>query len=134
MHLTRDIRKTVFENGSAVLMARIVDRDGVCIRRDQVASIGYSMDELRPHDAPRRKQALKSNYTRLNVDEVFFDSLECGRLWTVDVAGYNFRHEIHASPDGAFPKLGRLYEIRYAFIPKIGAATIIRFHVRIVSR
>ncbi|MCI0335639.1 MAG: hypothetical protein L0228_20715 [Planctomycetes bacterium] len=129
-----DICDAVLENGSAVLMARIVDGAGVCVRRSQVAAIGYSIYEVGRCDSERIAVVAGHDCVELSVDDLFLDSLEAGGLWSVDVAGYNFRHEIQASPNEAFPKAGARYEIRYLFVPRFGDPALIRFYVRIISR
>ncbi len=134
MQQLREVREAVFENGSAVLMARIVDDSGVCIRPDQVAAVGYSIYEVDRCDPDERTVVGGHDCVALDVDEVLLDALETGGLWEVDVAGYNFCHQILANPDGSFPRLGAEYEIRYVFIPEFGDSVIVRFFVRLVSR
>ncbi len=134
MDQARDICETVFENGAAVLMARIVDDAGACVRRSQVAAIGYSIYELDERDPGTLHIVAEHDRVPLEVDDVFLDSLQSGEAWDVDVAGYNFRHEIHATEDKSFPKHGSRYEIRYMFIPNFGDPMFIRFHVRVISR
>jgi hypothetical protein len=107
----------VFANGVAVLMARIVDGAGVAIRRDQVSFAEYSIVELADRDWSQAIAVPNHQAVRLDVDQVFCDSLEIGGLWEVDLAGYNFRHEINASRGEPFPKPGATYEIRYALLP-----------------
>jgi hypothetical protein len=135
MHKLRDICETVFVDGAAVLMARIVDRAGVRVRRGQVARITYSIREIDLRDSERRSDVAGHIDAALDVDEVFSDSLQTGGLWDEDVVGYNFRHEIGAAGRGRFPKPGARYEIRYLFQPKsCGGPMIIQFHVRFKSR
>jgi len=135
MQPTRDICETVFKNGAAVLMARIVDNAGVRVRREQVAQITYSVREIDLRDSERRENVPGHTSVPLDVDEVFLDSLETGGLWDVDVAGYNFRHEIWAGMSRAFPKPGARYEIRYVFRPKdFGGPVIILFRARFISQ
>jgi hypothetical protein len=134
MQETRDICDTVFENGAAVLMARIVDSAGTCVRRSQVAAIGYSIYELDRRDPDKLSVVPGHDHVPLDVDDVFLDTLESNGLWNVDVAGYNFRHEIYATEDESFPKPGARYEIRYMFIPKFGEPMFVRFHVRVIRK
>jgi len=124
----------MFENGAAIMMARIVDSAGASVRRSQVVAIGYSIYELDRGKPEKFEVVAGHDCVPLDVDDVFLDSLESGGLWSVDVAGYNFRHEIQASQDESFPKAGARYEIRYLFIPKFGDPAIVRFHVRLISK
>jgi hypothetical protein len=125
----------VFTGGAAVLMARIVDGAGVRVRRNQVASISYSIREIDLRDSDKRKNVNGHVDVPLAVDEVFLDTLETGGLWDVDVAGYNFRHEIRATGRRAFPKPGARYEVSYVFRPNDcwGPVTI-RFYVRFIPK
>jgi hypothetical protein len=135
MQQTREICETVFENGAAVLMARIVDGAGERVRRHQVALITYSIREIDPRDSDRRENVAGHIDEPLDVDDVFSDSLETGGLWDEDVVGYNFRHEIRADGSCAFPKPGAHYEIRYLFRPNdCGGPVMIRFHVRFIPK
>ncbi len=129
---TRDVCRTVFENGVAVLMARIVDGASRCVEPADVAAIGYSILETGSR-SKRARVVAGHDCRRLDVDEVFGDSLTCDASWDLDVAGYNFRHEIHANPDASFPKADARYEVRYLFLPKSSEPVIIRFHLRIQS-
>jgi hypothetical protein len=121
----------VVENGMAVLMARIVDSAGVAVHRDQVAFAAYSILELADRDRSQEIAVPSHEAVRVDVDQVFCDSLEVGGLWDVDVVGYNFRHEINANRGEPFPKLGATYEIRYTLLPiDRDEAEIIRFRVK----
>ncbi len=129
---TREICEAVFENGVAVLMARIVDSAGACIRPSQIELAVYCMRELDPCNPARSRAVRGHKAVRLDVDEVLRETLETGRLWDLDTVGYNFRHEIRPNRSGSFPKAGAQYEIRYAFLPRNHREpVIIRFHVRI---
>jgi hypothetical protein len=131
MQETRDICETVFENGAAVLMARIVDGAGVVVRPDDVARVYFSIREIDPVDPMVRHDVAGFVRVRLRVGDVFLDRLETGRLWRLDVAGYNFRHVIRARRDNTFPKRGARYEIRYRMWPiDCAEPESIRFHVR----
>jgi hypothetical protein len=131
--MPRDVGATVFEHGAAALMARIVDRNGRCVPPDQVAAIRYCIYELRSRGRNQRKALAGHEYRRLEVDEVLLDYLET-ESWSLDVAGYNFRHVLLTSSGGTFPKRGSRYEILYVFTPGFGAPIVIRFFVRIVSK
>lgn len=123
-----------FENGTAVLMARIVDRCGVCIRPDQVAHVCYSIDKLNDADVDPRSAVPGHADVRLETRDVLFDMLQNDELWDVDAFGFNFRHEIRGYEDGSFPERGACYEIGYRLVPADGGrATLLRFQVRMSS-
>jgi hypothetical protein len=134
MPQTSDLCETVFENGVAVLMARIVDATGRRVRRNQVKSIAYAIFEVDIESGEPGRVVRRHDGAFLDVDAVFLDSLICDEAWYLDVSGYNFRHEICANADGSFPRRRTRYEIRYLFIPKLGEPIVIRFSVRINSR
>jgi hypothetical protein len=131
----RDICETVFVDGAAVLMARIVDGAGLRVLRDRVAQITYSIREIDPRYPDKCESVSGHIDVPLEVDRVLSDSLKTGGLWDVDAAGYNFRHEIRATRTCTFPKPGVRYEIRYLFQPNdCGGPVIIRFLMRLQPR
>jgi hypothetical protein len=121
---------TVFENRAAVLMARIVDRSGVALRRSQVAAVEYSIFKREVEEGRKRVPVA----VPLRVADVFFDSLMTGGLWTLDIAGYNFRHEIPAGGQNGFRNAGTAYTILYLFTTPLGEKTAVRFDLRINHR
>jgi hypothetical protein len=122
------------KNGSAVLMARIVDSAGRTIRQADVAAIEYWIYEL-DHRLPRGRRVVAAHDgVALNVGEVLCDSLHTRGLWTVDVVGYNFRHEFDVAQDDTLATAGKHFDVRYEFTPKIGQKTIIRFQLGSLSR
>ena len=128
----KDIHGTAFKNGSAVLMARIVDSDGENIQQAAMSSIRYSIYELDPCRPDNLSVVAGHDDVSLTVGDVVFDSLQTGGLWTVDEEGYNFRHEIDVSTAEAFPKAGTQYQIRYELTPTTGQKTIVRFQLRVI--
>lgn len=127
-----DIYGTAFKNGSAVLMARIVDSDGENIEQAGVSAIEYSVYELDPCRPDNLTVVAGHDGVELDVADVVFDTLETGGLWTVDETGYNFRHEIDVTGSEAFPKAGARYQVRYEITPVGGQKTIVRFQLRVI--
>ena len=132
MPQANDIFGSAFKNGSAVLMARIVDSAGVVVQPSGVDEIEYSVFELDPCRPDVLSVVAGHDGVALDVGDVVFNSLQTGGLWTVDEVGYNFRHEIDVSEDEAFPKAGTQYQIRYQISPTNGQKTIIRFQIRVI--
>ena len=116
------------ENGCAVLMARIVDRDGRAIRPTDVAAIEYWIYELE-----RRLPLDGHDGVELDVGDVMLDALQTDR-WTVDVVGYNFRHEIDVLRIGKLAAADRHFELCYLFTSEFGERMIIRFQLGRLSR
>ena len=130
MRKAKDMYGTAFRNGSAVLMARIVDRAGVTIRRSDVLVIVYSIYEVDPCWPENWAAVAGHERVPLPVADVIFDTLQLGDPWTLDSVGYNFLHELDASEHPPFPRPSTHYEICYRLFPTNGQETIIRFQVR----
>ena len=132
MPQAKDIYGTVFKNGSAILMARIVDAVGQPIDQAAITAIEYSIYELDPCRPDVLAAISGHNGASLTVEDVVFDVLQTDPLWTVDAVGYNFRHEIDVSTTEAFPKAGAQYQVRYELTPTAGQKTIVRFQLRVI--
>ena len=128
----KDIFGTAFRNGSAVLMARIVDSTGANVQQSGIASVEYSVIELDPCRPDNLSMVAGHDGVSLDVEDVIFNALQTGGLWTVDEVGYNFRHEIDVSATEAFPKAGAQYQVRYELTPTAGQKTIVRFQLRVI--
>jgi hypothetical protein len=132
MPQANDIYGAAFKNGSAVLMARIVDSAGANVQQSGLGAIEYSVFELDPCRPDNLSAVAGHDGLALTVASVIFNALQTGGLWTVDEVGYNFRHEIDVSQDEAFPKAGALYQVRYVLTPASGQKTIVRFQIRAI--
>lgn len=132
MPQARDIFGTAFKNGSAVLMARIVDAAGANVGQAGITSMAYSIYELDPCRPDELTAVVGHDGVSLAVANVIYNSLQTGGLWTVDEVGYNFRHEIDVSESAAFPKAGTQYQVRYELTPTSGQKTIVRFQLRVI--
>jgi hypothetical protein len=132
MSSAKDFYGTAFKNGTAVLMARLVDSAGQNVQQSGVASIGYSIYELDPCRPDNLLPVSGHDDVSLTVSDVIFDALQTGGLWTVDAIGYNFRHEIDVGTSEAFPKAGVQYQVRYELTPTTGQRTIVRFQLRVI--
>ncbi|MEX2091838.1 MAG: hypothetical protein WD971_04130 [Pirellulales bacterium] len=132
MPQAQDIFGTAFKNGSAILMARIVDAAGANVQQAGLAAIEYSIYELDPCRPDNLAAVAGHDGVSLVVADVIFNALQTGGLWTVDDVGYNFRHEIDVSTTEAFPKAGAQYQVRYELTPTAGQKTIVRFQLRVI--
>lgn len=132
MPTAKDIYGTAFKNGTAVLMARIVDAAGANVQQAGLAAIKYSVLELDPCRPDQLVAVTGHNGVTLTVSNVVFNALQTGGLWTVDEVGYNFRHEIDVSSSEAFPKAGAHYQVRYELTPTAGQKSIVRFQLRVI--
>src|SRR3954469_15143383 len=93
-------------NGSpVVLLARIVDGAGRPILPWQVAVIEFSVITSGAQRPP----------AALVVSDVLLPRLVNDDMWSVDVAGYNFRHTFYLSELATMPPTGSTIELRYVF-------------------
>jgi hypothetical protein len=132
MPQAKDIYGTAFKNGSAVLMARIVDSAGDEVQQAGVTAIKYSIYELDQCRPDNLTVVTGHDGVSISVSNVVYDTLQTGGLWTLDEVGYNFRHEINVSSAEAFPKAGAQYQVRYELTPTAGQRTIVRFQLRVI--
>lgn len=132
MPQANDIFGTAFKNGSAILMARIVDAAGANVQQSGVAAIEYSIYELDPCRPDDLAAVAGHDGVALTVANVIYNTLQTGGLWTLDAVGYNFRHEIDVTSSEAFPKAGVEYQIRYELMPATGQKSIVRFQLRVI--
>jgi hypothetical protein len=127
-----DVLGTAFKNGSAILMARIVDSAGAYIQQSGLSAVAYSIYELDPCRPDNAVVVAGHDSVSLSVSSVVYNSLQTGGLWTIDAVGYNFRHQINVSQDEAFPKAGAHYQVRYELTPTAGQKSIVRFQLRVI--
>jgi hypothetical protein len=132
MPRAKDIFGTAFKNGSAVLLARIVDATGANVQQAGLSAIAYTIFELDPCQLDQLTTVTGHTGVALTVASVIFNALQTGGLWTVDEVGYNFRHEIDVGTSAAFPKAGVQYQVRYELTPTSGQKTIVRFQLRVI--
>lgn len=132
MPQAKDIYGTVFKNGSAILLARIVDATGQPIDQAAISSIEYTIYELDPCRPDDLTVVDGHDGVALTVADVVYNQLQTDGLWTVDEDGYNFRHEVDVAQNEAFPKAGSQYQVRYEFTPASGQKVIVRFQLRVI--
>ncbi len=132
MPQANDIYGTVYKNGTALLLARIVDSAGQAIQQTGVSTIQYSVYELDPCQPDSLTVVAGHDGVTLTVGDVIFDALQTGGLWTVDSVGYNFRYEVDVSQNEAFPAAGAQYQVRFELMPTSGQKTILRFLLRAI--
>ncbi|MBQ2620866.1 MAG: hypothetical protein IJF84_05955 [Thermoguttaceae bacterium] len=114
-----DYHATVFQDGTATFMARIVDFYGAPIKQSDVDSITYSvylLNEGKPES--RTVNPFHSNY-ELNVSDVLFDQLQTNPHWTEDDIGYNFCWTLLGSRrPSPFELAGRHYLVEIKLVAK----------------
>lgn len=102
------VKGSVWEDGGAAMMARVVGNDAANIVQADIASIARNVFI---------GSTLNSGPTALTVATVVFDTLQTDARWSVDSTGYNFRDDVGAA---IFAAGSTLYRLEYAFTPASG--------------
>jgi hypothetical protein len=132
MHQTYFACFTRANGSSMVLLARIVDGAGRPISPSQVAAIEYSVFERGACRSKYFATGAERPAWRLVVSDVLSPTLVNDDSWSVDVAGYNFRHNIAIGEEIATPTTGGHIDLRYVFSRTDNMKSIIRFHLKLV--
>lgn len=132
MPTAQDIRGTVFQNGSAVLMARIVGVDNQAVTIADLDEVRYSVLEVDHCDPNSMSVVTGHDDIELPVADVFFDTLQTDGAWQVDATGYNFLHQIDITQNQAFPKAHTDYQVRFVVTPVVGQRIIFRFLLSVI--
>jgi hypothetical protein len=129
-----DIYGTVFKNGTATLMARILNDQTAPIVCGAIRSAAYSVYLLDDEDADARSPVPGHGQVPLAVGDVIFDQLQSGPPWDAseDSEGYNFRHVPDTSRQPAFPIAGRRYLVEYRLTPLAGQPILVRFRINVI--
>lgn len=111
------------EDGSAVVMMRLVGKDGTGtaitgegkpFKQADISTITYGVYDI------TGAAAVVAAGTSITVSAVIFDTLQTDSFWTVDSTnGYNFLHTIAAS---SFPTGNSEYAVEYTFTLTGGTA------------
>jgi len=128
----QDVHGTVFKNGSATLLARVVGATGVVINRADLAAVKYSIFLLDDRDPDGQTPVDGHTGVALTVAGVLFDTLQRDALWTRDTDGYNFKHVLDVSAHQAFTIAGRAYRVVYELTPTSGQPILVRFRVHVI--
>jgi hypothetical protein len=131
--MTNDIiYGTVFKNGTATLLARIVGRNDAAIVSAEITQVLYTVYLLDDDDPDSRQAVAGHEGVALDVATVVFDQLQTDALWNVDAVGYNFCHTLDVSAQPAFPIAGRRYLIEHQLTPAAGQVILTRFRVNAI--
>jgi hypothetical protein len=122
-------RDTAVQDGCAILMARIVDRNGMNIQQADVSAIEYWLCDLDPCWPNNLHVVTGHAEVSLDVEDVLFDELQVDDPWTVDAVGYNFRREFGLG--NRFQRTGVAYEVRYQITLVSDEQTVLRFQLRL---
>jgi len=128
----QDTHGTVFKNGSATLLARVVGAAGAAVTQTDIASAKYSIYLLDDDDPDSQTPVAGHSGVSLTVSAVIFDTLQTDALWTKDTIGYNFMHVLEVAAHAAFAVAGRTYRIVYELTPAAGQVILVRFRVNAI--
>ena len=121
-----DYHATVFQDGTATFMARIVDINGTPIKQSDVDSITYTIYLLDEGNPGWRMSRGSHTAVELNVSDVLFDQLQKNPHWTEDDKGFNFCWTLDVSSSNAFALAGRHYLVEIRLVAK-GVPFIVRY-------
>lgn len=127
-----EIHGTVFKNGSATLLARVVGADAMPVATADIASVRYTIYLLDDDDPDAGTAVEGHTAVDLAVSEVILDGLQTDAMWDVDAVGYNFKHELDVTTAQAFATAGRNYRIVFELMPQSGQPILVRFRVNAI--
>ena len=128
-----DITGTVFKNGSATLMARVVGADGAAIVQADISAITYTITLLDQADPDSGTAITGHSAVALVVAATIFDTLQDDDLWDdADAIGYNFKHVLAVAANPAFATAGRNYRIVFTVTPVAGEVILVRFRLHCI--
>ena len=132
MTLASDIRGTAFEQSTPAMLARLVGPAGQHVVPADLASCYYSIFQvdLANHDTLTPVDG--HDDVELDVNEVFYDSLQTDAAWTRDAVGYNFRHDLDASANEPLPTAGLTYQVRYEATAIDGHRLVWRYLITVI--
>ena len=132
MPTARDIPGTVFKNGAAIFLARVVGADGLPLTPAAIASAKYSVLQLDEADPNVETPVAGHSAVTLAPGAVLLASLQIDNLWSLDAVGYNFKHVLDVSAQQAFAAAGLYYRVRYELTPAVGQVILVRFKLKAI--
>lgn len=127
MSIAHEISSVVFKNSSAILLARVVNAQGLPLTISQVASAKYTVFQLDEADIASETPVTGHVDRALAPSAILFDAPQVDSLWTADSTGYNFKHALDVTAQPAFPIAGLHYRCRYELTPISGQIIVVRF-------
>ena len=124
-----DIHGTVFQNGTATLLARVLGNNGAPIVQADAATIDYSIYLLDDDDPDLRQPVEGHEDVALEPAAVIFNSLQptfYGR-WTLSATTSSISPTFRSNP--AFPWAGKKYLVEYRLHPPAGQIVLVRFRL-----
>lgn len=122
---------SVFKNGTATFMARVVGSTGANIVQADVSAVTYTIWQIDENAEDTDTVVTGHSAVTLTVANVVFNALQAGDArWDATKlgGGYNFLHQVVISTNQAFAIRGRRYRVRFEFTPTSGQ----KYHVEYV--
>jgi hypothetical protein len=104
----------------------------MAVTPDAIAAAAYSVFLLDDQDPDAREPVDGHEAVSLSPADVLYETLQTGPSWTIDAAGYNFRHTLDVSEHAAFALAGRNYLLEYRLTPVLGQVMLLRFRVNVI--
>ena len=123
-----DYHATVFQNGTATFMARIVDINDGLVYPSDVDRMSYSVYLLNEGKPESRTAITGHSNVELNVSDVLFNQLQKNPHWTEDDKGFNFCWSLNVSRYNAFVLAGRHYLVEIKLVAK-GVPFLVRYRL-----
>jgi hypothetical protein len=127
-----EYRKSIYKDGSATCLARVLDVDGQPITVASIESATYTIALIDPMDEDGDTPVVNHADVALTPADIIFDTLQKDAAWSTDADGYNFRHTIDVSEHAAFTHRGKEYRVTYKLIPDEGQVIILRFRLKAI--
>jgi len=127
-----DTLGTVFVNGTAALLARVVGYDAAPVVQADISAIEYTIFELDDTDATVRTPVDGHEAVSLIVADVIFDTLQTDGVWTADAEGYNFLHIVDITSTQAFTTVEKQYLVEFSLTPVAGQPILVRFRISVI--
>jgi hypothetical protein len=121
---------TVFKTSSGLLLARIDNWSAGYITQAIFGTAKYTiylLDADYPNDPNTRTVVDNHEDVALTISAVVFDTLQTDAVWTRDVTGYNFKHQIDVKTNQAFTIAGRQYLVVVTLVPLVGQEIVVNF-------
>lgn len=111
---TQPVRGIVWQNGSAVFLARLVGWDAETLQQADVLGITYTVSLVDEEDRHAATAVAGHEDIVLDPTAVLFDALVTNDVrWDLDDTGYNFLHLLDTTAVEAFGLAGRRYLVTY---------------------
>ena len=127
--MTIEARGTVAVGGTVACMARVTDIEtNTNLTKSDVSTITYTVSSINEATQVRTADA---NHTDVSctVADTIYDALQTGAGWDEDLTGFNFRHVIDISTNGAFGTVNTTYIAEFTITPVSGQVILVPFRI-----